>query len=173
MNFHQKKHRNTNLCNKIIERKSSGRVISALTYSFRDGRFESTTSDIWCWIIYLISGCIPKPFLSIIVLYLISIHEENRTNITIFFLPNLYVFFLGGQGWTLELLGSDENNLSDLSRKACYSTSYMSCTKVGILYLQFQLCPQWRSKTVNQKNHRHNIWKNYLLFYRAKISFAF
>ena len=112
-----------------------------------------------------------NPFL--VLLCCISSLNENRTNITIFFLPNLCVFFLGGQGWTLELLGSDENNLSDLSRKACYSTSYMSCTKVGILYLQFQLCPQWRSKTVNQKNHRHNIWKNYLLFYRAKISFAF
>jgi len=54
--------------------------------------------------------------------------------------PHWTVLSSGGQGWTLELLGSDENNLSDLSRKACYSTSYMSCTKEEIVHLCF---PDW------------------------------
>jgi len=54
--------------------------------------------------------------------------------------PHWTVLSSGGQGWTLELLGSDENNLSDLTRKACYSTSYMSCTKEQIVHLCF---PDW------------------------------
>jgi len=54
--------------------------------------------------------------------------------------PNWNVLSSGGQGWTLELLGSEENNLIDVTRNACYSTSYMSCTKEQIVHLSF---PSW------------------------------
>jgi len=51
--------------------------------------------------------------------------------------PHWAVLSSGGQGWTLELLGSLDDNVTGLSRNACFSTSYMSCTKEQIVHLCF------------------------------------
>jgi hypothetical protein len=40
------------------------------------------------------------------------------------------VISLGGQGWTLELLGDLDSELTELSHNACFSTSFHSCSKV-------------------------------------------
>jgi len=49
--------------------------------------------------------------------------------------PHWTVLSSGGQGWTLELLGTQENNLTGLTRNACYSTSFQYCTKEQIVHL--------------------------------------
>jgi len=50
--------------------------------------------------------------------------------------PHWTVLSSGGQGWTLELLGNPlDHSLKGLTRNACFSTSYMSCTKEQIVHL--------------------------------------
>jgi len=53
--------------------------------------------------------------------------------------PHWTVLSSGGQGWTLELLHSLEwdDKVAGLTRNACFSTSYMSCTKEQIVHLCF------------------------------------